>query len=405
MALTAVAVRKLKTGRHGDGRGLWLQVVTAERRSRRAWVFRFTIAGRERWMGLGNASDVSLAEAREQADLARKLIRQGVDPIEHRKTSRRVAVEADARAVTFAQAAGHYVANNEGAWRHPKTLEQWHSSMRRYVLPVIGELTCQQIGTDHVLKILEPIWHRKPETAGRLRGRLEIVLSYATVRGWRDGPNPAVWRGHLQLMLPAKGKISKVKHHAALGWREMPAFMTQLRARDGLGTRALAFAILTAARSGEVRGARWNEIDLERAVWTLPAERMKSQREHRVPLSAPALSILADLAQLKDGSGLIFHGQRAGKPMSDMTLTAVLRRMGRGDLTAHGFRSSFRDWAAETTAHPNHVVEQALAHAIGDKVEAAYRRGDLFEKRITLMAEWAAYLSRPLADVVTLRAG
>jgi integrase len=407
MPLTAALVRRQRTpGKYGDGRGLWLQIITPERRS---WLFRYTLAGRERYMGLGSAQDVSLAEARDAAESARRLIRDGVDPIEHRRASRKVAIEARERTVTFAQAAAHYIAANEAGWRNPQNQNQWRSSIRRYALPVIGDLPCGAIGTSHVLKILEPIWRSKPETAGRVRGRLETVLSYATVRGWREGPNPAVWRGHLQLMLPAKAKVHEVKHHAALDWREMPAFMAQLRGRatehGGMGARALAFAILTAARSGEVRGARWGEIDLERATWTIPAARMKGAREHRVPLAVPALAILIELATLMDPSGLVFHGQRHGTLMSDVTLTAVLRRMGRGDLTAHGFRSSFRDWAAETTAHPNHVVELALAHAIGNKVEAAYRRGDLFEKRAALMADWAAYLSRPRAEVVALRVG
>ncbi len=403
MALTAAMVRGLRTpGKYGDGRGLWLQIVTPERRS---WVLRYTFAGKGRYMGLGSVEDVTLAEAREKVDAARKMVRDGVDPIEYRRASRKVAIEADERNVTFAQAAAHYIAANEAGWRNPKNQEQWRSSMARYALPVIRDLPCGAINTNHVLKILEPIWRSKPETAGRVRGRLETVLSYATVRGWREGPNPAVWRGHLQLMLPGKGKISKVRHHAALDWREMPPFMAHLRERDGMGTRALEFAILTAARSGEVRRALWSEVDMEQATWTIPAERMKSEREHRVPLSAPAMAILTELVKFRDYSGLIFHGQRPGTPMSDMTLTAVLRRMGRGDLTAHGFRSSFRDWAAETTAHPNHVMELALAHAIGDKVEAAYRRGDLFEKRAALMSDWAAYLGRAPAEVVALRAG
>jgi integrase len=400
VALTAAMVRALRTpGKYGDGRGLWLQIITPERRS---WVLRYTFAGKGRYMGLGSAEDVTLAEAREKVDAARRMMRDGVDPIEHRRASRKVAIEADERNITFAQAASHYIAANEAGWRNPRNQEQWRNSISRYVLPVLGDLPCSVVATNHVLKILEPIWRSKPETAARVRGRMETVLSYATVRGWREGPNPAVWRGHLQLMLPAKGKIANVKHHAALDWREMPAFMARLSEHNGMGARALAFAILTAARSGEVRGARWSEIDLDRTTWTIPGDRMKSARQHRVPLSAPALTILTELADLRDDSGLIFHGQRHGVPMSDMTLTAVLRRMGRGELTAHGFRSSFRDWAAETTAHPNHVVELALAHAIGDKVEAAYRRGDLFEKRAALMADWAAYLSREPAQVVPL---
>lgn len=227
------------------------------------------------------------------------------------------------------------------------------------------------------------------------------MLSYATARGWRDGANPAVWRGHLQLMLPARAKVRAVEHHAALDWREAPAFMVELRKRNSFGAKALEFLILTAARSGEVRGATWDEIDLDHGVWTIPAARMKGVRPHRVPLSAPAPGILHAMAELRDGSGLVFLGQKQGKPLSDMSLTAVLRRMARGELTAHGFRSTFRDWAAESTHYPNHVVELVLAHAIGDKVEAAYRRGDLFDRRTALMDDWAAYLAEARSQVRT----
>ena len=258
------------------------------------------------------------------------------------------------------------------------------------------------IETEHVLSVLAPIWSKKPETASRLRGRIELVLSYATARGWRDRNvlNPAIWRGHLQLVLPSKRKVRAVEHHAALPWQEAPAFTRALRQREGFGVNALMFAILTATRSGEVRGARWNEVDLDGAVWTIPARRMKGRQPHRVPLPAPAVAILNELVKLKDGSGLVFLGTKLNTPMSDMTLTAVLRRMGRGELTVHGFRSTFRDWAAETTGYPNHVVEQALAHAIPSAVEAAYRRGDLFEKRKALMDDWATYLEKSPAQVV-----
>jgi integrase len=250
---------------------------------------------------------------------------------------------------------------------------------------------------------LQPVWNAKPETASRVRSRIELVLDYARTRGWRNGENPAQWRGNLKMLLPRKPKLQRVQHHAALDWREAPAFMAELREHgDMMGAGALTLAILTATRSSEVRGARWAEVDLERAVWAIPGSRMKSGREHRVPLSPPALAILCRQAELQDGSGLVFVGLRHGAPMSDMTTSAVLRAMDRGDLTVHGFRSTFRDWAAEATDCPNHVVEQALAHTIGSAVEAAYRRGDLFAKRVALMNDWAGYLDRPAAKVVPL---
>jgi integrase len=400
MALTAQLVKGLHApGKYRDERGLYLQVVTP---ARRTWLLRYSIAGRERYMGLGSVDDVSLAEARVKALAARKLLSDGVDPIEHRRASRAVALAADARAITFAQAATHYIAANEAGWRNPKHQQQWRSTLATYAFPAIGDLPCGAVTTNHVLKILEPIWRTKPETASRVRGRLETILSYATVRHWRDGPNPAVWRGHLQLLLPAKSKIACVAHHAALDWREAPAFMAELRERDGMGARALEFAILTAARSGEVRKCRWDEIDLDHAVWTIPPQRMKAGRQHRVPLSPAAMDLLRAQAELRDDTGLVFHGHNRGTPMSDMTLTAVLRRMGLGELTAHGFRSCFRDWAAALTHHPNDVVELALAHSIGDKVEAAYRRGDLFAKRVALMNDWATFLARPAAEIIRI---
>ena len=251
---------------------------------------------------------------------------------------------ADEKGISFGTVAADYIAAHEAGWRNAKHREQWHSTIATYVDPIIGKLAINAVGTNDVLKVLQPIWTTKPETASRVRGRVETILSYATVRGWREGPDPAVWRGHLQLMLPATGKIHRVVHLAALDWREAPAFITELRQRDGFGTRALEFAILTAARSGEVRGARWSEIDLDCATWVLPASRMKAGKSHRVPLSRPALLILLEMAKLKDGSGLVFPGMKRGEPLSDMSLTAVLRRMGRGELTAHGFRSTFRDW-------------------------------------------------------------
>jgi integrase len=258
--------------------------------------------------------------------------------------------------------------------------------------------------------VLDPIWLTKPETASRLRGRIERILDFAKTRGWRSGENPAAWKGHLALTLPARSKVRKVEHHAALSWHDIGDFMRSLKDQPGIGARALRFAILTAARSGEVRGVRWREIDMSAATWVVPSERMKGGREHRVPLSELTLDILREMAEARvsnDSEALVFPGRDTGRPLSDMSLTAVLRRMGRGELTAHGFRSSFRDWAAETTAYPNELIEMALAHAIGDKVEAAYRRGDLFEKRRRLMDDWAAYCSTPsnarAVDVIQLR--
>jgi len=405
MALTAKAVAGLTApGKYGDGDGLWLVVFGKEQRS---WMFRFSFAGKVREMGLGSARHISLAQARALADAARRKVIDGVDPIDDRRAK---AEPASARGTSFAAAAKSYIDAHEAAWRNEKHRQQWKNTLATYADPVIGDLACSEITVDHVLRILEPIWTRKPETARRVRGRIETILAYATVRKWREGPNPAVWRGHLQLMLPSRGKVARVKHHAALDWREAPAFMTKLRQQDSMGALALEFAILTAARSGEVRGATWAEIDPDAAVWTIPAERMKAGKEHRAPLAAPALAVLDKLRLLRAGDDvLIFPGAKQidgrYQPLSDMTLTAVLRRMGRSDVTQHGFRSTFRDWAAETTHHPNHVVELALAHAIPSAVEAAYRRGELLEKRKALMNDWAGYLAKPPAKIVPLRPG
>jgi integrase len=397
--LTVALVRTLKTpGKYGDGDGLWLYVTTAERRS---WFLHYHRHGKAHEMSLGSAALVTLAQARQHAHSARQLLAKSIDPIAHRRAEHRRESAQATPIHSFTAAAEAYIAAHEAGWRSPIHRKQWRSTLATYAAPVIGARPVRDIATDHVLAVLQPIWTIKPETASRLRGRIELILSYATARGWRDGPNPAVWRGHLQLMLPAPGKVRPVEHHAALDWREAPAFMAELYTRDSFGARALAFLILTAARSGEVRGARWEEIDADAATWTIPARRMKGGRAHRVPLSAPALAILDEMAKLKDGSGLVFLGMKHGVVLSDMTLTAVLRRMGRGDLTAHGFRSSFRDWAADN-GWPGREAEAALAHTIGDNTRAAYERTDLFDPRRKLMAEWADYLSRPPAKVVAL---
>jgi integrase len=400
--LTALAVRKLvKPGRYGDGGGLWLQVREGGRRS---WLLRYMLAGRAREMGLGAEADVSLAEARELAREARKLARAGRDPIEQRRELRRAGQGAG---MTFRDVALLYIAAHEGTWRNDKHRAQWTSTLETYAYPVLGSLPVPAVDTGAVLRVLEPIWREKPETASRLRGRIESVLDYARARGWCEGDNPARWRGHLANLMPSRAKVAAVQHHAALPWQAAPAFMAQLGTQEGLAAKALAFTVLTAARTGEALGATWGELDLDAPAWTVPAGHMKAGREHRVPLSGPALALLRALRPEDAQSGVfVFPGARAGKSLSNMAMTAVLRRMKRGDLTVHGFRSTFRDWCAEQTAYPREVAEAALAHTLRDKVEAAYRRrGDLFERRARLMAEWAGYLARPAtpAEVVPMR--
>jgi integrase len=337
-------------------------------------------------MGLGGAHTVSLAEARAKARECRQKLLDGLDPIEVREAADRAKALERARAMTFDQCAEAYIAAQRHGWRNEKHAAQWTSTLATYCGPVFGQLPVASIDTALVLKVLSPIWTEKTETASRLRGRIESVLGWATTSGHRTGDNPARWRGHLENLLAAPEKVRKVEHHPALPWTVVGAFMADLRAREGIAARALEFAILTAARSGEVRGMTWAEVDLEARVWTVPAERMKAGREHRVPLSARAVALLEQMPRL---DGHVFPGAKVGAPLSDMSLTAVLRRMGHESITVHGFRSTFRDWAAEATNFPREVAEHALAHQLPDKVEAAYRRGDLIEKRSLLMQTWA----------------
>ena len=391
---TDAKVRSLKAGTHADGAGLYLQVRDATHRS---WLYRYKTAGRERWMGLGSYPEVGLAEAREAASEASKVHRAGIDPLGQRRAAR---AEAAARAAlnTFSEVAGAYIAAHRAGWSNAKHAGQWQTTLSTYAFPVIGGLSVAAVDTGHVTRILEPIWQAKPETASRLRGRVEAILDYATARGWRTGENPARWRGHLAHTLPSRRKIARVEHHAALPWTEMGAFLVALGEREAsVAAMALRFTILTAVRSGEAIGARWSEIDLDAAVWTIPAKRMKMGAEHRVPLSEAALDVLREVAKLRQGEGLVFPGIPASKPLSSAALFKMLRRMNRADITVHGFRSTFRDWCAETTNYPREVCEAALAHSVGDRVEAAYRRGDLFEKRRKLMDAWADYCSRPAA--------
>ena len=414
--LSAAFVRTAKPGRYSDGDGLYLLV---KKSGGRFWVFRYKVNGSKlREAGLGRAGEgrncVRLSEAREKASLLFRQVKSGTDPLEARDYARAAAKAADqdaaVKGITFRDAARRYIDGHVAAWRNPKHAAQWSSTLDSYANRVFGDLAVADVATAHVLAALEPIWRTKPETASRLRGRVETILDFAKARGWRSGENPATWKGHLALTLPARSKVARVAHHAALPWRELGDFMLALRDQVGIGARALRFAILTAARSGEVRGATWAELDLSTATWIIRADRMKGAREHRVPLSEPALEIVREMATARatnDPDVLVFSGRDHMRPLSDMSLTAVLRRMKRGDITAHGFRSTFRDWAAETTAYPAELAEMALSHAVSNKVEAAYRRGDLFEKRRRLMDDWAAFCSTPStgesANVVSLR--
>lgn len=385
---SALAVSRLKEpGLHfvGGVSGLALQVIASGARS---WILRVTIGGKRRDMGLGGFPDVPLAMARDKAREAREQIRKGIDPIEEVKAARSALIAARASAFTFEQAAKSFMAAHEAGWKNAKHQSQWTNTLATYAYPVIGAMLVRDITLPHILKILEPMWTTKTETAKRVRGRIEKVLDYATTKGYRNGDNPARWRGHLDNLLAKPAKLAKVKHLEALPYSDMGPFMADLRKQEGMGARALGFAILTAARSGEVRGATWKEVDLKMATWTIPAERMKAGKEHCVPLSDDAVALLNAMPKLA-GCLLLFPSGK-GTQLSDMTLTAVLRRMD-APAVPHGFRSSFRDWAGETTAYPREVIEHALAHQLKDKAEAAYARGTLFDKRRRLMADWARY--------------
>ena len=402
-ALTALTVKTATPGRHADGAGLHLLVKTTGARS---WVYRFMLNGKSRDVGLGPAAGkdaLTLAKARDAAAALRLKVKSGVDPLAERASEAAEALAAAQAAKvashTFKAAAEAYIATNEGSWRNAKHRQQWANTLTSYVYPVIGDLPVGDVATAHVLSILEPIWKEKPETASRLRGRIETILDSAKARGYRRGENPARWRGHIAQILPPRTRLSR-GHHRAMPYETVPDFVARLKARKAMAALALEFTILTAARTGEVIGATWDEVDLAKAVWTIPAARMKAGKEHRVPLSERALAIL-EAAKI-DGSESLFTGDSGGK-LSGMAMTMLLRRMD-ADCTAHGFRSGFRDWAAERTAYAHEVCEMALAHTIGNKVEAAYRRGDLFDKRRRLMADWAFFCitQKPIASEVTL---
>ena len=352
-------------------------------------------------MGLGPTHTVSLAEARQQALAARKLLLAGVNPLTTKKEEKAAAALANARVMTFDQCAESYINAQKAGWKNSKHADQWASTIKAYASPVFGHLPVAEVDTVLVVKCLAPIWESKAETANRLRGRIESVLGWATTSGYRSGENPARWKGHLENLLASISKTSRMKHHPSLPWQRVGAFIAELRKREGVSARSVEFAILTACRSGEVRGARWAEFNLEDKIWTIPAERMKAKREHEVPLSAAALRLLKSMTR---NGEIVFAGTKS-QPLSDMSLTAVIRRMNDGDepawvdangqgITIHGFRSSFRMWAAETTNYPREVAEHALAHQLPDAVERAYQRGSQFAKRAALMADWAEFCEK-----------
>jgi integrase len=415
--LSPAAIRNAKRpGLYGDGAGLWLDVhertdVSGKKLAPgKSWIFRFMLNGRARSMGLGALHTVSLAEARDRARAARQKLLDGVDPLDQREAARAAAALEAAKAITFKTAAEQFIEAHKAGWKNAKHAEQWPATLETYAYPIIGALPVQAIDTGLVLKVLEPIWTTKPETANRVRGRIENVLDWARVRGYRTGDNPARWKGHLDQTLPAKAKVRQAKHHAALPYAQIGDFVPALRAQNGTAARAMEFTILTAARTGEVIGARWNEIDLDEKLWVVPAERMKAGREHRVPLAPRAVEILKSLRPAKGepkADAFVFGGDKPGMALSNMAMLALLKRMGRGDLTVHGFRSTFRDWAAERTSYPSEVAEMALAHTVSDKVEAAYRRGDMFQKRRRLAEAWASYCATPARNgtVTAIRGG
>ena len=377
-------------GRYSDGNGLYL--VVREGGSRQ-WFLFYRYGGKRRELGLGRAGKggASLADARKLADEQRALVRQGKNPKDERKA------ESVLVAPTFGAFADEYVASHAPKFRNAKHLAQWRMTLGDTYCKAIRSKHIDKIETPDILAVLQPIWNKVPETAARLRGRLENILDAAKARGFRTGENPAAWRGHLKTILPARQRLTR-GHHAALPYDQVPAFIAALRSRQSLAAVALQFCILTATRSGEVLGARWEEIDLDKKVWTIPAIRMKAGHAHRVPLSPQAVELLAALPR-QQGNPHVFPGNASGKPLSGMAMTMQLRRMKREDITVHGFRSSFRDWASEQTSFPHETCEHALAHRISDKAEAAYRRGDQFEKRRLLMEAWSEYVSIPTRTI------
>ncbi|WVM92666.1 integrase arm-type DNA-binding domain-containing protein [Halopseudomonas pachastrellae] len=395
-ALNAKQIEKLlrlgKPGLTNDGQGLYFKISKAGSAS---WIYRFKLDGRTRDMGLGKYPDISLAQAREKATDSRRKAQSGIDPISERQLEEQQAktkrLEAEAPSLDFKRQSKEYIATHKASWKSAKHAQQWANTLSTYAYPVIGDLHPKDIHTAHLMSILTPIWGSKTETANRVRNRIELVLDAAKAQGLREGENPARWRGHLDKLLPKPSKVAKVKHHAAMPWEELPNFMKLISQKQGASFRAMEMTIMTACRTSEVLNAKWEEIDLPASTWTIPPERMKAGGEHRVPISKQLRGLLEALPRLS-ASPYVFPGARAGRPLSNMSMMMALRGLGFEHLTMHGFRSTFRDWAAECTNHSRDVCEQALAHSLGSQVEAAYRRGDLFSKRAILMQDWANYI-------------
>lgn len=397
--LNALRVAKeVAPGYHADGGGLYLQISPSGSRS---WIYRYSLSKRAREMGLGPLSVISLAEARAEAARCRKLVAAGIDPIEERKQRERAAL-ATPNGLTFRQAGADYIASQREGWKNAKHAQQWENTLDTYAYPVIGDVDVRDVDTAMIVRVLQPIWTKKNETASRVRGRIECVLDAAKVLGKRGGENPARWRGHLDKLLPKRERAKKVKHHPALPWAQIPQFMADLAERMAPAARVLHLLILTGVRTTEALEAKPEEFDLDRRVWTVPPDRMKMEKELRVPLSEPALQIVREA--LKTADGYLFPGQKKGKPLSNMAMLNMLDRMGYEGITVHGFRSTFRDWVAECTEYPDSLAEMALAHAVESKVEGAYRRGDMLERRRRMMEDWARYCSGKTGVVVPINA-
>jgi integrase len=389
--LNALAVQRArKRGLLHDGSGLYLQITKGGVKS---WLFRYMIKGRARAMGLGPLANVTLAHARGLAAACRQQLQQGIDPIDARRAQQKQAKVVAAKGVSFRACAEQYIKSHRSAWRSERHAHQWQRTLETYAFPTLGDMPVGQIDVAAVMRVLEPIWQTKTETANRVRGRIESVLDWARARGYRDAENPARWRGHLQNLLPRQAKIQAVRHHPAMAYSEVGAFMTLLRAHEGRPALALQFVVLTAARTGEVLGAKWDEIDIDAALWVIPARRTKQNREHRIPLAPAALAILIKLRGTAEGAYIFTDGKKDA-PLHNMTLLRLLRHFSHHGITTHGFRSTFSDWVAECTAYPAEVREAALGHAVGDKVVAAYKRGDALEKRRRLMAKWAEFCAQ-----------
>lgn len=404
--LKAISAEKAtKPGLYGDGGGLYLQITKDGIKS---WLFRFMINGRARGMGLGPLHTISLAQAREKAHECRSFLLKGLDPLDEKQKSQAVAKEQEAeakakidaavppatpRGKTFKDCAEELIKSKETGWRNEKHKDQWRNTLAKYAYPVIGDLAVSTIETAHIMQILSPIWAEKTETASRVRGRIESVLSYAKVFGYRTAENPARWKGHLDHLLPKESAVTTVKHHPALPYKELPEFMEKLREKESIAAFALELLILTATRSNETRSCRWDEFDLEEKIWIIPATRMKTKKIHRVPLSDQSLKLLKKMLRFGN-QGLVFPGQKNGQPLSDATMLQLLRRIHPDGISVHGFRSTFRDWTSECTTHDSNICEMALAHTIENKTEAAYRRGDLLVRRAELMSDWGAYCDK-----------